>query len=347
MQKKLPVHISPGFETECYHNVRLSILFSHANLRTWILSHFVNLVIQSSISDRFPMVRFEEHLDVYHDILEEKPLNPSKSIITSVCQSIESGSWVLLFLNWRNLDCSDHFGSSEDLIHECLIYGYDDERSEFDILAFDVNGQSYGRAKLSYEECEREFSLIYKEKNLTHQWFAYYGFPAVSIRLKKTADVEMDNKKIFFALDRGKIPSTIKDGNINWFAAGGYVSEALGNYILQVSNGRPLPSEEYPLWNISNYKLILHNKLMIEKIDSLLNKSDPSKHKVLDRIKKFYLRRRNLLLKVTAYTKKFQQNGQKPLLLEISKTYKNVFECEKRANPIFMEYLVQDKLNEF
>jgi hypothetical protein len=345
MKLKLPVHLSPGFETECYHNLRLSIIYAYPNLRQWSLSYFVNLKVQSSIHDQFPMVRFEEHLDIYNHILEETPFNSYGSTVDEVCRAIEARKYVLMFLNWSNIKSSNHYGSSTDMIHECLIYGYSHETSEFDILAFDVNGLSYGKAKISYEECKREFSRVCNENVRSHQWFAYYGFPAACIHVNDSVIVEMDYRRIFFALDRGRVSSSIKKDEIEWFALGYFVPEALSHYFLQISKGRPLPADEYSLWNVTNYKMILQNKLMLEKIDCLLFGCGESEIKRLNRIKQFYLKRGNLLLLAIGYSKKFQKDNDPQFLFSLSETYNNIFECEKRATPILMEYLVHDKLN--
>lgn len=176
--KQLPINENPGFSTECYHNFRLSIIMADPNLRPWCMSHYYNLIMYRESLDTFPRIHLEEHLNIYSDVLSEQTLlvKQHKSWRQEIIERLKSDTYVLLYLNWKFIPQSS-FYHREDMIHECLIYGYNEDQQTFDTIAFEVDRKAYGTTNLSFQAVEEGINLMFDHHMYSHKWFAHYGFP--------------------------------------------------------------------------------------------------------------------------------------------------------------------------
>jgi hypothetical protein len=344
-QKNLPVNEYPGFEVECYHNVRLSILKAFQIYSPWYNSHFVNLILKSSKSEELPLIRFEEHLDIYSEVIEEKPLIPSFSdYVKSIKEVINGEEYVVVFLNWRYIESSNYYNRS-DIVHECLIYGYDDQKQTFSVLAFEVDKRSFGKIEISYNVLHQEIERIIKYELIEQQWFAYYGFPISRIKCRKDISYQINYRKIFFALERGRVQGSpkIKED----FSIGFYINEYLAEYFSLISKKRHSLPTQFELWKIYNYKLLLHKQLMLQRLDYMAKELDLEKHNILKRIREFY-QQTMMKIKVNhGLTLKFQETRENELLHKISEQFYKAYDQEKRAHHLFMEFLVQEHIVQY
>ncbi|GEM_PF-6571471 len=333
---KLPITESSYFITECYHNLRLSIILSEQSRTPWYYSHFVNIMLKNPKQDCFPTIRLEDHLHVYSDILHEKRLAyESQDIIKEIKEQIVNNKYVIMYFNWKYINLSNYYNKT-DMVHEALIYGFNNELQCFYLLAFEVNSKMYTSIKISYEECRRQFAIILNEELVNSRWFTYYGFPASTIGIRSSYDYELDKRAIFFALERSPIKGCAS--HPNGTALGYYVFESLAIYFEELAlSERVLLPSEYPYWNIMMQKLADYNRLMMNRIQYL--KGD-YESKLLNVVHDAYQKELRYLTEIRLKSLAFQRVGTKQALKEISKLYNNIYQVEKRAVPILMEYLV-------
>ena len=76
----LPTSKKSIIKTECYHNLRLSVILAYKGLIPWYMSHFYNLYLYKDNKGFFPELASKGKLNIYQDILEEKYLR-TKSLI--------------------------------------------------------------------------------------------------------------------------------------------------------------------------------------------------------------------------------------------------------------------------
>lgn len=342
-KKRLPVHHNPAFSTECYHQYRLSIVMADPRKIGWVHSHFINLkLLPPPVTEGFPMIRLEEHLDIYKEILEEFPLVKSVDWVRTIRKAISNQHYVVLYLNWRYIQASKYYGHAANLVHEALIYGFDDEQQAFEMLAFDVEGKVYGATKISYQDCERELQRVLDTEMNAQRWFAFYGFPIVGIRPRDMKESGPDMHSIYFALDRGAVHSRDKAGNT--FAVGFPVSLALSEYFeSQCERGGTIPESEFAFWNVMVYKMIQHNAAMNRRLDFLGN-MDPI---FAERIKGFYEKTKKGLAVIRSSSLQYQRSRDPALLHEISGLFAQNYEAERRAHPLMKEALVFHHLKKY
>jgi hypothetical protein len=336
---KLPVETNPSFDMECYHNFRLSIVLSQNCGVYWQLGHFVNLTVRPAVEDRFPMIRFEDHLNVYSNILEEKPisLHENMDLLPLIRQVIDRGHYVLIYLNWGNIPGSN-FYNKQSLVHEGLLFGYNDSDETFDLLAFEVNQESYSQIKVTYKQCLDEFRRLTRDEIRTHMWFAFYGFPMAIIRIKEPLSCNLDYTNLFFALERRGFADS---DNPESMAIGYPVHLYMSQYFSELGNGRPLQEENYTIWLVFIHKMLHHNKLMLKRLQIMSSEfEDP----FIERLVGFYSNSRNCLKKIKSLSIQYQRNKQVNKLFEISNMHEKVYNYEKRAATILQEVIVRQRL---
>ncbi|MFD2673338.1 hypothetical protein [Marinicrinis sediminis] len=340
IRKTLPIHANPGLETECYHNFRLSLLLADAQREPWAWGHFVNLQLSCEASFRFPLVRFEEHLDLYAPVLKEEPLPcEGRDCIAVIREAIMRDQYVVIYLNWKHIPGSNLY-EQKDMVHDAIIYGFDDERKLLQMIAFEVEGRSYAPIHLSYELCRREFETILQEELHAQQWFAYYGFPLSAITVQNHRDMNFEASSLYFSLDRGKVG--IQKGSVQMFANGYPVNEAMSDYFAQVAAGRELDPREYHFWNIVIVKMVQHKKWMLRRLH-YLQANNPSK--LLQACQRLYEKAKQQLMQVRIDSFKYQKTGEIHYVRQLSEHFHLIYEQEKRAVPLLMEHLIQVRMS--
>lgn len=342
--KFLEVHLNPGFELECYHNLRLSILKKDEHYKYWLYSNFVNLVLFRNKREIIPYIRFENHIDVYSDILIEKPLNKRGNWESSIKKCVDSNNYVIVFLNWKNIPRSKYFNKEKDMIHEGLIYGYCDRTKHFKMLAFDVNNLPYTTIQIPFYLISNELDqLIESQSQLAKQkWFKYYGFPITKVTKKNLNIQSMNKHKLFFSLDKSRFNSSYKDNAE--YATGYSINSYLSELFIEMCNEDNHEhikkfTNQLDYWKIMNLKLILHKYLMISRI-GLLKESDndPELLKIEQKFNKCLTHLKVIL----ALTNKFNQTKELKYLLNIAAQFRKVHEYELRGTYQILEYLVKD-----
>lgn len=334
----LPVTEQTGFFTECYHNFRLSIVLAHPELLPWFYSQFCNLILQSNRDDQFPFVRFEDHLDIYTEVLREEVILQAEDWVETIRQAVAAGDYILLYFNWKNIKSSLYY-QQKDMHHEALLYGFDDETETFTLLAYDVEGKVYGKTRITYAECRRELERLIAEDMHSQRWFAYYGFPLQRISLKQKEPTAINLRRLYFALDRARVKASPHESEV--FAMGYHIYAYLTEFFQQLGQGRYLHPAEHVLWNIVLNKMIQHKKLMVKRLD-FLAQDGPSPF--LQRCRSFYEQARKQLVSIMGQSLRYQQSASGELLREIAKATQEIYELEKRAVPLLMEYLVDRQL---
>ncbi len=341
--KQLPIHANPGLETECYHNFRLSIVMADPSRIPWCYGHYVNLQIVSKEKMMFPFVRFEEHLDVYAGLLREEPLdNLSVGMLPAIRDAIDQGHYVIIYLNWSRLPCSNLYRGA-DLIHDAILYGYDDEEKQLDLLAFEVNGKSYGTVRLPYATCEEEFAHVIEEHKHANKWFAYYGFPLSSIELESAASFMLDKRSLYFSLERGNIqPRGEKD---DVFANGYPVNAYMADYFAKAAKGQHIDPREYGIWNIVVTKMLQHKRWMLRRLAYMWEHANGDERRMLAKCRDLYEQAKQQLMRVRVQSLLYQKTADAKHLTAISEHFHVIYEKEKRAVPLLMELLIDIRMD--
>lgn len=340
-KKILDVNRSPGFEIECYHNVRLSIILKSKDNFPWFHGNFVNLQVKAPINNEFPIVQFEDHLNIYSEVLHEEKINFNNDWVEQIKSCILNNEYVVLFLDWSKVPDSHYYQNRSNVIHEALVYGYDDETKRFLLLGFEIKGQKYGSFTISYEDLVKHIEDVIKYTKVNQKWYAYFGYPVSRIKENKNQNINFNIRNLYFSLNRSK-SNSLPDLE-NGIAMGNFVPLFFGHYFKSLSNSFALSENEYEVWNIMLYKILLHNKLMRERLVFLqsIYGQDP----LLDRVIDFYARSRKELILIISESNKFIKLKEKQLLRSISERFMKCHEYEKRAFPLLMEYLVQLNMN--
>ncbi|WP_127531418.1 hypothetical protein [Paenibacillus kobensis] len=331
--RQLPLYENPGFETECYHNLRLSILFSSQTTPPWFLSRFTNLTLLSNDS-QFPVIRFEDHLSCYTEVLDERGPDHSATsrLLEYIASEIDKGQYILIFLNWKYIEVSQYFGL-KNLIHEALVYGYDKSKDELYLAGFDVDGKKYGTFVLKSEELLEAYNQAADEHD-RNRWLIPYGYPIASIALQEEKLSCWDFRNLYFAFDKGRNEYAFHSPRT--FVLGSNVAAFLAYYFEEIATTVRVDPEEYVLWNINIHKLLIHNRVMIKRCEALHERLN---HPLLDKAAALYRKRNIEILNVKLLSYRYQKHNDGSLLSEISNRFQRIYEQEKRGIPLLMEYL--------
>ncbi|SDZ37880.1 hypothetical protein [Bacillus sp. 166amftsu] len=339
--KSLNVNQNPGFELECYHNVRLSILDNNEDFINWFHSHFVNLVLYKSNKEIVPYIRFENHIDIYSEVLSEEPVKKVGNWVDSIKKCIDHNNYVIAFLNWSNILQSRYYKEDKDMVHECLIFGYCDKNQEFEILAFDVNGLPYTKVSIPFSILSKELDHIIDFHLRKQKWFTYYGFPVSKIIKKPFNFNSLNKQKLFFGMDRHRYISSYN--NNSEFAGGCSINLYLSELFQKICDESEhhkrndfFKQSEY--WKIMNLKLILHKNIMISRIKLLKNQSFSYE---LIKIEEYFVKCLQELKIILALSKKFTKTMDLNYLQNISSRFNKVYEHEFRATYQMLDYLVK------
>ncbi|WP_128895452.1 hypothetical protein [Longirhabdus pacifica] len=340
-KKQLPIHTNPGLATECYHNFRLSILMTNPQFAPWYYNHFVNLQLQSKDHLSIPFVGFEEHLDIYTHVLEEETIDiraySPTQLVSLIKEALHQQQYIVIYLNWKHI-ASSNFYKGNDLIHDAIIYGYDDNSETFDVIAFEVNGKAYDTVPISYAQCEQQL-LDMKNHHLTSEkWFAFYGFPLSTIKVQAPY-LSHPMSNLFFSLERGNMQAG--KGTKAMLANGPYVNQYLSHFFSSLMESGEIDEREHGLWNITVVKMIQHKTWMLRRIEWLKEVADLP---ILQQVEKKYERAKRALAQIRAHSFKYQKTLDKQYFISISQQFQTVFEQERRAVPLLMEYLIDTKL---
>lgn len=335
--KVLPVHLSVGLETECYHQIRLSAVLANHSLYPWFLSRFTTLTLWTDSELKFPMIRFEDHLEIYDEILNEQNIIHSSDIILSIRKTILEGAYVLIYLDYSQIPDSKYY-MRESTIHEMLIYGFDDKNEQFDALAFEIHGKSFGTIRLSYEMCDTQYKHTLKKRQ-EMKWFAYYGFPLAKIKIKSIS-TSINYRTIFFSLDKGR--NGMNNPSYGSFAKGYAIHESLALFYENLMKKNiVLGSKEYMLWNMSYYKLLAHNLIFQKRLDYMRNDFSKSE---LNRVFRMFTEVKDKLIAARAMSIKYRRYLKEEYLKGLIDTHRDIYTLELKAISMLMEMLIRYKL---
>ncbi|PWW03208.1 hypothetical protein DFQ01_107105 [Paenibacillus cellulosilyticus] len=340
MKRKLSIEANPGFALECYHNFRLSVVLSVKSNIYWLHSHFINLMVTQVDSD-FPTLRFEDHLDVYSNVIEEELHVDTGDIIPFIKCQLNKGHYVLLYLDWALIPDS-HFYNKKPMIHECLVYGYNDETNKLSILAFEVSNTTFGSIEVDYHTCTHAFHQVLKRENYAQKWFAFYGFPLSVIKGLQNHDTRLNRQKIFFALEKGMACSShVKSG----YSLGYGVPHILSSFFKERINENTIDPFYFPYWNIINQKLLLHNNIALTRLQLIEHEDGHST--MLQKILSIFQEIRSMLKSNKLNSINFQKKPETALCIEISNGLRKIGEKERRANTMLLEYFVSQHIGKY
>ncbi|MBU8772109.1 hypothetical protein [Cytobacillus oceanisediminis] len=289
------------------------------------------------------MVRFEDHLNIYSDVLEEEHIKidvNQSDLLERIKKTIDDGEYVVIYLNWKNIKGSAFYNQT-DMFHEAIIYGYDDENETFNMIAFLVEGKVYGTTKIPFKETINEFKRLYKEDLRKNQWFVHYGFPIAKIKIKEPPPLHFDDRKLYFAFERGNLQAPLYQDE--GYTMGNNIYQAFSSYFLKQAERFSILSNNFQLWNIIILKMVQYNKLMLERV-LYLEKIKETSFGHCKKIKNYYEKIAKELQTIRRLSLKCQRTKNPDDLKLISEHFNKIYEYEKRTYPLFKEYLVHLRL---
>ncbi|MFC5407343.1 hypothetical protein [Cohnella soli] len=337
---QLPVERSPGFISECYHNIRLSIVQSEGDWFPWFYSHFDTLLYHFD-GENFPIIQFEDHLNIYRSILRETPLDEQHHSVDRLIQCLHAGSYILVFLNWRYVEEFNRFGVQEDAVHETLIYGCDKENKCFLALAFETNGHRYGPFTISFAKLTEELTRLLNHAKNETRWLHHYGYPISSIVPDRQflSAFALDTRKLFFSLNRRRIPVDSETSKTAPLSYGHHIFLGFANYFNTVND---ISKHDHETWNIMIHKIMLCNKMTLNRVaymEGTRTGSDPSLSRL---ILKLAESERALLLAIRSLSLKYQSKPEKGLLKEVSERFMKIYELEKKSLPLLLQFFLSN-----
>lgn len=319
-------------EVECYHNFRLSIVRSFPGLMPWYYSHFINLTLQADEGELFPIIRFEDHLDVYDGVLEETPSNFSEGdVIGHIRACLLKKRYVIAYLNWKHVESSS-FYRRQNMVHEALVYGFDDNSRRLHLLAFQAGGKEYGHITIDYEAFEAVFSRLAEEDWEKQRWFAYYGFPISDVQVTEQS-FGFDYRRMFFALDRSKAAADSPAIH----PTGAQINRFMADYFRRKHAEGNIPQECFPIWGIMVYKTVLHKTMMLQRLEFLQKDRHGDK---LQPVVALYQKAHRQAQHLSWISHRYRRLPDPKELKAVAEAYDNLYAAEKRANLLLMEFLV-------
>ena len=165
MERSLPIRY-PSITSWTWIANTFAILETYDNTKEWLYNNFVNLFCETY--DEWVSLHYLPHVEVFSispffksALLERKIIRSiSPDIITFIKKCIDLDYYVYCKVD-------DHFISKDHkLLHELLIYGYNDSNSQFDIADFTLSdSQKYTFSKTSYKNIQLSIDAVMDEED--------------------------------------------------------------------------------------------------------------------------------------------------------------------------------------
>ncbi|MCI9488752.1 MAG: hypothetical protein HFG97_01820 [Dorea sp.] len=153
----LPIH-KPLINHIPADSFLLSIIGEKENELDWIMGNFINLRINPKIgySDFFRTDMWYNCYFIYENaITRDFILNNTMDIVEFFMNQISNGYYIYTYVN---MACIRNYESKENMTHNPLIFGYDQEERIFYLADFFRNGK-LSFDKCSFEEVEKAFDI--------------------------------------------------------------------------------------------------------------------------------------------------------------------------------------------
>lgn len=183
MKKKLPL-AKPVIDSFAGYAAINNIVLNYEKGQDWFVQNFFKLVIQ--YEETYHQVCFDYlnmdtlYMASYSCFQPESYVNwpvetysvPVSQVKTGrfvefVKEQIESGFYVMVFLNWRYLR---KYGYDTNGFHEVFLYGYDDEKEEIYATGY-LAGKPYGELVHSFHDMEEAYAhmdMFWKQEIADH-----------------------------------------------------------------------------------------------------------------------------------------------------------------------------------
>lgn len=193
--KKLPIELNNQVNGECWTFYKLSIMLSSPIAKQWLATH-MEFYINENFCGGYSNADCEYyHMRYFQDVFDIHKIpvmkTPPEKIVKTIISEIDSGNYVVLYLNFRRF-----FGIDNKVtLHELLLHGYDENQGVF-YAPYLVNGR-FEEAKVSFELIE----VAYKD--------AYFQYLQDGWSL-------LGKRTFFFGISSIHVRDDYK--NDNWFA---------------------------------------------------------------------------------------------------------------------------------
>ena len=280
--KKLPIAMQTDIVSECWTFYKLAVMETHPRGEEWIASQRMGPFLEE---EGYYCVFGEANeicpLSYYNDILTmaEIPVQSPDMIVELVRQILDEERYVLMDFDVRRL----YGGVAEELpiIHETLLYGYDEEKQVFYNPVLIHN--QWTENELPFDMLKRSFSFVWNflqdhaEKRLERR---KWNFPATSIALNP--GYRNDNACYDFIKKLEEEPKVGQVAKSSYTEDGKKEGKGCivyrGSYVLLALRDRLLPMvkqgmarEDRAMLAMACLKLREHRKLLQRSIDFFIH----------------------------------------------------------------------------
>lgn len=192
--------------TYTHHTYLLSILGNDERTRDWIYSNYIQVYINKDLTENswgefyFPMayeVKIFEHCKwINVQVNSEQYVDRHyEDIVLYIKDMLSNGYYVHLMIDYKYLSNSVFGKNNSEMVHDILIYGYDDEIQTLYCAGFMFKSSKFTLDTCTYEEINNAYnSKAVKEE------FSYMGHNIYSYALAKECDYEFHIKNIIYGL---------------------------------------------------------------------------------------------------------------------------------------------------
>lgn len=271
MKKRLPINNDVIYAGMCRDRNRIITALTNPNNVTWYINNFIPILMYNTYNIHcYDTSNYYEVFDIYDKVLNINIVDNCDFNIKTMTEAIANERYVVT--NWDRFYVNNtaEYGKSH-LIHEALIYGYNQEEEIVYFHDSALNGEEFGFGIISFNEFESALSNIVEltNKNESKKWQAAFAHPHAVFGIK-SANEDINIRKIFHELSgqiEGKRTLVIdKDAGSKEFLHGIAVFDGIGNLITQYKSnvGFDLENREIAVWSIkllADYMLTMGEKM--------------------------------------------------------------------------------------
>ncbi len=180
IEKQLKINLQKYVNATLRAALPLCIILSEDKNYSWFYEHYIQIygyISQDGIGLQYvevPSYGYKvSHDSVIHMESISYELVGNMNILDIIRENIVLSSYVISFVDEYYLTNRQAY-KKKHLVHEFLLYGYDDIKQELMVVAFDSN-KNFNKIKLKYDDFKKAFEngkMHYKKRGTALNWIA-------------------------------------------------------------------------------------------------------------------------------------------------------------------------------
>ncbi|GKX30386.1 hypothetical protein SH1V18_28660 [Vallitalea longa] len=212
MKKILPINVTHGVTSECWNSIRLSAIMSDEKYLPWYIEKFNNYLVSSGdckyeiLHNQFGSTEF---ICYYDEVIIFENIIDKSNIVNKMINLIDKNRYITLYCDRFYIKGSKEY-NKKHYMHEIMIYGFDTNLKEFNIIDLNLNGKVLNQSRLSFDNIECAFYSAIEDikKNIDNNiWLYRINMPASAFYLN-----ENFNRKPRLELFYDSINNCLKGG---------------------------------------------------------------------------------------------------------------------------------------